>query len=140
MKKSDRQQRFTKTRPLGNKKILVEERILFKAHRLRPACGEGCARDEGKRVMMMLVLCPCTGLSTPGRIAKGSRTRSVTRAGASPSKRLAPGKQARSLRPRPPQAPGKRERGSRKSTNTARIIKAPTVSITADALLAGARA
>ena len=39
--------------------------------------------------LVMLILCPCTGLSTPGRITKGSRTRSVTRAGASPSKRLA---------------------------------------------------
>ena len=62
--------------------------------------------------IVMLILCPCTGLSTPGRITKGSRTRSVTRDGASPSKRLAAGKQARSLRSRPPQAPGKRERGS----------------------------
>ena len=64
--------------------------------------------------LVMLVLCPCTGLSTHGRFTKGSRTRSVTRAGASPSKRLAAGRQARSLRSRPPQAPGKRERGSQK--------------------------
>ena len=65
-------------------------------------------------LIVMLILCPCTGLSTPGRIINGSRTRSVTRAGASPSKRLAAGRQARSLRSRLPQAPGKRERGSRR--------------------------